>query len=44
VAVSPMVLPLLFGLDRKLANALWLFTTLIAIPWLLLVIPILQRL
>jgi predicted permease len=44
VAVSPMVLPLLFGLDRKLANALWLFTTLLAIPWLLLVIPVLQRL
>lgn len=44
VAVSPMVLPLLFGLDRQLANALWLFTTLLAIPWLLLVIPILQRL
>jgi predicted permease len=44
VAVSPMVLPLLFGLDRKLLNALWLFTTLIAIPWLLLAIPILQRL
>jgi len=44
VAVSPLVLPLLFGLDRKLANALWFFTTLIAIPWLLLVIPLLQRL
>src|SRR3989338_1862830 len=44
VAVSPMVLPLLFGLDRQLANALWLFTTLLAIPWLLLIIPILQRL
>lgn len=44
VAVSPLVLPLLFGLDRKLANALWLFTTLAAIPWLLLVIPLLQQL
>ena len=44
VAVSPLVLPLLFGLDRKLSNALWLFTTLVAIPWLLLVIPILQHL
>jgi len=44
VAVSPLVLPLLFGLDRKLANALWLVTTLIAIPWLLLVVPLLQRL
>lgn len=44
VGVSPLVLPLLFGLDRQLSNALWLFTTAIAIPWLLLVIPILQRL
>ncbi len=44
VAVSPLVLPLLFGLDRKLANALWLFTTAVAIPWILLVIPLLQRL
>ena len=42
VAVSPLVLPLLFGLDRKLSNALWLFTTLVSIPWLLLVIPLLQ--
>jgi len=33
VAVSPLVLPLLFGLDRELANALWLFTTLAAILW-----------
>lgn len=40
VAVSPLVLPLLFGLDRKLANALWLFTTLVAIPWFLLVLPV----
>lgn len=44
VAVSPLVLPLLFGLDRKLSNALWLFTTLVAIPWLLLIIPLLPRL
>jgi predicted permease len=44
VAVSPLMLPLLFGLDRRLANALWLFTTLLAIPWLLCVIPLLQRL
>ncbi len=44
VAVSPLVLPLLFGLDRQLANALWLFTTLVAIPWLLFLIPLLSRL
>lgn len=44
VAVSPLVLPMLFGLDRKLANALWLVTTCLALPWLLLAIPVLQRL
>ncbi len=44
VAVSPLIFPLLFGLDRRLSNALWLSTTLVAIPWLLLVIPLLQRL
>ncbi len=44
VAVSPLVLPLLFGVDRKLANALWLCTTAWAIPWLLLVLPLLPRL
>lgn len=44
VAVSPLVLPLLFGLDRKLANALWLVTTALAIPWLVFIIPVLQRL
>ncbi|MBI3083578.1 MAG: hypothetical protein HYY90_04365 [Candidatus Omnitrophica bacterium] len=41
VAVSPLVLPLLFGLDRKLANALWLWTTLLAIPWFLVLVPLL---
>lgn len=44
VAVSPLVLPLLFGLDRKLSHALWWFTTLASIPWLLTLIPWLLRL
>lgn len=44
VGVSPLLLPLLFGLDRRLSNALWLFTTVISIPWLLIMIPLLQRL
>ena len=44
VAVSTLVLPLLFGLDRKLANALWLFTTALAIPWIALILPLLSRL
>jgi predicted permease len=44
VAVSPLVFPLLFGLDRELSNALWFFTTLVSIPWLLLIVPVLQRL
>jgi predicted permease len=44
VAVSPLILPLLFGLDRGLANALWLFTTIAAIPWFLLLLPLLPHL
>ena len=44
VGVSAMLFPLLFGLDRELSNSLWLVMTLIAIPWLLLVIPVLQLL
>ena len=44
VAISPLVLPMLFGLDRKLANALWLFTTIVSIPWLFLTLPALIRL
>ena len=34
VAVSPLIFPLLFGLDRELSNAVWLFTNALAIPWL----------
>ena len=41
VAISPLTLPMLFGIDRKLTNALWLCTTLLAIPWLLLYLPVL---
>lgn len=44
VAVSPLVLPLLFGVDRRLANALWLFTSLVAVPWFIFIIPVLQGL
>jgi predicted permease len=44
VAVSPLVLPLLFGLDRRLSNALWLFTTVLAMPWFILVVPLLRHL
>ena len=43
VAVSPLVLPLLFGLDRKLANALWLFTTALAVPYFVVLIPALSQ-
>ncbi len=43
VGVSPLLLPLLFGLDRRLSNSLWLVTTLVSIPWLLFVIPALLR-
>ena len=44
VAVSPLMFPLLFRLDRKLANALWLFTTIAAVPWTILILPLLTRL
>jgi predicted permease len=44
VAVSPLLLPLLFGLDRRIANALWLVTTVLAVPVFLLLIPWLPRL
>ena len=43
VAISPLTLPMLFGVDRTLTNALWLCTTLLAIPWLLLYLPLLLR-
>lgn len=44
VGISPLMLALLFGLDRRLANALWVWTTLLAIPWLLVLIPLLSHL
>ena len=43
VGVSALMLPLLFGLDRKLANALWLFTTVLAIPVFAVFLPLLAR-
>ncbi len=39
VATSPLMLPVLFGVDRRLANGLWLFTTLLAIPILVFYVP-----
>jgi predicted permease len=44
VGVSSLVLPLLFGLDRQHANALWLFTTVVAVPWFVMLLPLLPRL
>ena len=44
VAVSPLMLPLVFGLDRRLSNALWLLTTLLAIPFTVFGLPVLLRL
>lgn len=41
VGVSPLVLPLLFGLDRRLTNALWLSTTFWSLPYLALLLPVL---
>ena len=42
VAVSPLILPMLFGLDRKLTNALWLVTTALSLPWLLFYLPLIR--
>jgi len=42
VAISPLMLGLLFGLDRKLSSALWMFTTALTLPWLLLYIPLIH--
>ena len=42
VAVSPFILPLLFGVDRKLTNAVWLVTTALSLPWLLLYLPLIR--
>jgi predicted permease len=44
VAVSALVLPLIFGLDRRLSNALWLWTTVWSIPWFLCLLPLLSHL
>lgn len=42
VAISPLMLAMVFGLDRRLASALWLFTTCLAIPWLLVYLPLIR--
>lgn len=42
VAISPLMLPMLFGLDRRLSNALWLSTTLLCLPWLLVYLPLIH--
>jgi predicted permease len=39
VAISPLMLPMLFGVDRRLAQAVWLVTTLAAIPLMVVLVP-----
>lgn len=39
-AISPLMLTMLFGTDRSLANALLMFTTLLALPWMLVYLPL----
>lgn len=34
VAVSPLMLPLMYGLDRRMMNALWIVTNAAALLWL----------
>jgi len=41
VAVSSLVLPLLFGLDKRLANAVWLFTTILSLLVFAIFLPLL---
>lgn len=42
VAVSPLMLSVIFRLDRTLSSSLWLWTTLLAIPWLFLYVPFIR--
>lgn len=42
VAISPLMLTVFFGLDRRLASALFLVTTVLAIPWLLVYVPLIR--
>lgn len=42
VAISPFILTMLFGLDRRLTTALFLVTTALAIPWLFVYVPLLR--
>ncbi|HBH96456.1 MAG TPA: hypothetical protein DDX89_01510 [Candidatus Omnitrophica bacterium] len=42
VAVSPLMLAVVFRLDRRFSSALWLVTNLLAIPWLFLYIPLIR--
>ena len=44
VGVSPLMLPTLFGLDKRLAHTLWIVTTAVAVVWLLIYLPILASL
>lgn len=39
VAVSPLIFPMLFGMDRRLSSALWFSTTMVALPWFLFWLP-----
>lgn len=42
VAVSPLMLTVFFGLDRRMASALFVLTILLAIPWLLVYVPLIR--
>ena len=44
VATMPLVLPMLFHVDGELANHLWIVTTVLAVPFLPLVVWVLGRL
>jgi predicted permease len=40
VAVSPLLFPMLFGLDQRLSNILWFSTTLVAVPWFFFLVQV----
>ena len=42
MAISPLMLPALFGIDRRLTSSLLVVTTLLAIPWLLVYLPLIR--
>ncbi len=43
VAVSPLMLPMMFGLNRRMTNALWVVTNTAALAWLWIYLPLIRH-